>query len=354
MAVNFIEELKKRREIVWKEIQKYVIGETEDSYPNDIIKNYRDIDKFHWDMIAEYPKRRGKYIRPGLLLLACEAMGGDVRKAIKTAAAMQLSEDWILVHDDVEDGSMERRGRPTFHIMYSPALAINIGDALHMIMWKVLIDNELVLGERKAHAVFDEFYKMLMRAAAGQTAEIKWTEENKINLKYEDIYFLLDGKTTYYTIAGPLRLGAIIAGATKEQLKQIFQLGLPLGRAFQIRDDLLNVVGDRKKYGKEIGGDIIEGKRTVMIIHLLKNANKTDKKKVIKIMNKSREKKTLKDVALVIDMMHKYGSIKFAQKKADEFTEQALAAFKKMKFFKPGKARDTLEAAVRFMAMREA
>jgi geranylgeranyl diphosphate synthase type II len=353
MDIDFLSVLKEKREIVWNEINKYLSVRIEKSYPNDIVSKYSDAEDLHWKLVREYPERRGKYVRPTLTLLACEAMGGDPQKAIKTAAAMQTSEDWILNHDDFEDDSEERRGKPCLHRMYSPELAVNAGDSLHIIMWKMLRDNEEILGPRKAFEVMDEFYKMLMRTTLGQTTEISWIQQNKLVTADDDVYFIFDGKTVYYTIAGPMRLGAIVAGATKEQLDEIFKVGVPLGRAFQTRDDLLNLVGDREKYGKEIGGDILEGKRTLMLVHLVRTAEEVDRKRVIDILKKPRKEKGAEDIAFVIDLMNKYGSIEYGKKKAEEFTNQALSAFDGLTFFKPGKARDELRAGIKFMLTRE-
>jgi len=353
MDIDFKSVLMEKREIVWKEIEKYLPGKTDVSYPNDALEKYREVDKFHWQLVSEYPQRKGKYVRPTLVLLSCEAIGGDPVKAIKTAAAMQTSEDWILVHDDFEDGSEERRNKPCLHRMYTPELAVNAADSLHIIMWKMLRDNEKVLGPQKTYEIMDEFYKMLMRTTLGQTAEIKWTQENRMDMTDDDVIFILDGKTSYYTIAGPLRLGAIVAGATQDQLTEIFKLGVPLGRAFQIRDDLLNLVGEREKYGKEIGGDILEGKRTLMLVHLLRTAQGEDKEKMLEILKKPRDEKTAEDVGFAIDLMNKYGSIEYGKKMAEKFTNEALDAFEKMSFYKPGKARDQLKAGITFMLTRE-
>src|SRR3989344_3960571 len=90
----------------------------------------------HWKAVRDYPDRQGKYIRPTLVLLMCEMLGGDSEKALLTAAAMQTSEDWILNHDDIQDKSEERRGKPTLHRIYGLNIALNAGDASHMIMWK--------------------------------------------------------------------------------------------------------------------------------------------------------------------------------------------------------------------------
>jgi len=342
----FVNVLMEKKPIVWEEIKKYLT-------PQEVPPKYEDIKNFHIKMVKDYPERQGKYVRPTLVLLMCEAMGGDPNKAIKTAAAMQTSEDWILIHDDFEDDSEERRGRPALHKIYGRELAINAGDDLHIRMWKILRDNEKVLGPQKTFEIMDEFYKMLLRATIGQTVEIKWTKENKIDFTDEDYFFIVDGKTVYYTIAGPMRLGAIVAGATREQLDAIFKVGTPLGRCFQIKDDLLNLIGDEKKYGKEIGGDIIEGKRTLMLGHLLRSAKDDDRKRIIEILNKPREEKTQEDVFEVIELMKKYGSIEYGQKIAERLAKEAMENFEKLDFLKENKAKEQLRMAIDFMLNRD-
>ncbi len=162
----------------------------------------------------------------------------------------------------------------------------------------------------------------------------------------------VDGKTVYYTIAGPMRLGAMVAGATKEQLDAIFDVGTPLGRCFQIRDDLLNLQGDREKYGKEIGGDILEGKRTLMLGHLLRNADEEDRKRVEEIMKKPREEKTREEAFEVIDLMEKYGSIEYVKKMAEKFAKEAKENLEKLDFLKDNKAKEQLKQAIDFILKR--
>lgn len=342
----FFNVLQEKKPLIWEEIKKYLT-------PQEVPQKYEDMKKFHIKMVRDYPERQGKYIRPTLVLLMCEAMGGDPKKAIKTAAAMQTSEDWILIHDDFEDNSEERRGKPCLHKIYGPELAVNASDDLHIRMWKILRDNEKILGPQKTFEIMDEFHRMLLRTTIGQAVEIKWTKENKLDFRDEDYFFIVDGKTVYYTIAGPMRLGAIVAGATKEQLDRIFTVGTPLGRCFQIKDDLLNLIGDRKKYGKEIGGDILEGKRTLMLGHLLRTANEEDRKKVVEILSKPSEEKTQQEAFEVIDLMNKYGSIKYGQEIAEKLAKEALKNFDKLDFLKENKAREQLKQAIDFMLKRD-
>jgi len=353
MKAGFESVLAKKRETVWKEIQKYLAVP---KFPGkmSIPKKYQDLLDFHWQMTRTYPDRRGKYVRPTLVLLAAESMGVTEKKAILTAAAMQTSEDWILIHDDIEDDSLERRGKPTLHRIYGTELAINAGDTLHIVMWKILRDNINVIGKEKTRKISDEFYQMLIRTTFGQTVEIKWIKENKQDLTDEDLFLILDGKTSYYTIAGPMRLGAILAGANKKQLEKIWEFGQKLGRCFQIIDDLLDLTSDFRGLKKQTGNDIYEGKRTAMLIHLLRNSNRNDKAKLNNIMKKSRGEKTKKEVVWVIKQMKKHGSLQYAKNLAEDLSKQALDFFEKeLKFFNKEPARTQLKSAIDFIVNRD-
>jgi len=354
MGIDFREVLEEKKAIIWKEYQKYLLGKTPSHYSLDRIGNYREEDSFFWQTVSEYPERQGKYIRGALILLVCEAMGFPQEKAALTAAAMQASEDWLLIHDDLEDQSEERRGRETLHRIFGANQTINAGDALQIIMWKMLRDNERVLGPEKSFRIMDEMYKMLFRTSLGQSVEIKWIEENKLDLEEEDVFFVIGGKTTYYTICGPLRLGGIISGMDERQLKLLFDFGVPLGRCFQIRDDLLDLTSDFEGQKRQIGNDVFEGKRTLMLAHLLKNANKADLAKVKAILGKSREKKSREEVRFIIGRMKEYGSLDYAAEKASELKGQALKVFEeKLGFLGKEPGRSKLRAGVEFILERK-
>ena len=345
--------LNKYKKLVWPEIKKYL---KDPKYPRgfEIPEKYKKIAHFHWKTVNEYPLRKGKYLRPTLLLLTCEALGGKTKDALKTAAAMQLSEEWLLAHDDFEDDSLERRGLPTLHRLYGNELAINAGDALQIIMWKVLADNQKILGPKKAYLVQDEFHKILTRTALGQGVEIKWTKDNKLNLGDSDWYFICDGKTSYYTIAGPMRLGAIIAGAKTRELKIVTKFGINLGRCFQLINDILDITSDFKGLKKQVGNDIYEGKRTVMLGHLLRNAKPDDRAKIIKILAKGRDAKTQAEVGWIIKKMHEYKSIDYARNLAKKFKNNAQEIFEKeMKFLDKKPYRNYLSEIITFILERE-
>lgn len=240
MVQDILESTKK---LVWPEIEKYLVDPT---YP----KQFQIPDKFkkeieiYWKINKEYPERKGKYLRPTLTLLTAGAMGLDIQKAIKIAGAMQLSEEWILISDDIEDNSDARRGKPTLHKMYGNELAINASDALETIMWKMIVDTN----DKK---IIDEFYRLLLRTTLGQGVEQIWTNEKR-ELTDDEYFFVADSKSAYYSIAGPIRLGAIVAGASEDQLDKLTEFGLYLGRCFQLVDDIL-----------DLEQDTLEGKKTL-------------------------------------------------------------------------------------------
>lgn len=353
MEINFEEVLLQKREIVWKEIQRYLKTPPKLAGKLAIPPKYQKWLDFHWQMTCTYPERRGKYIRPALVLLTAAAMGVPEKKAVLTAAAMQTSEDWILIHDDIEDDSLQRRGAPALHKIYGKELAVNAGDSLHLVMWKMLWDNRKLLGEKKAEKIASEFYQMLSRTTFGQTVEIKWTQENRKDLSDEDVFLILDGKTSYYTIAGPMRLGAILGGATEKQLELIYGFGQKVGRCFQIIDDLLDLTSDFHGLKKQTGNDIYEGKRTIMLMHLFRKVEGEDKDKLVGIMAKKREEKTADEVVWVIDLMKKYGSLDYSRKLAEDLSGQALKIFDKdISFLKTQPARDQLKSAVNFILRR--
>jgi geranylgeranyl diphosphate synthase type II len=352
--MDFIEVLNAKKKIVWQEIEKYLQKPLSLTGELKIPQEYQKEVKFHWQLVSDYPKRKGKYLRPSLLLLTARAMGFPEKKAIKTAAAMQTSEDWALVHDDFEDNSLERRGKPALHRLYGPALAVNAADSLHLIMWKMLKDNEKLLGAKKTFALIDEFYQMLNRTCLGQTVEIKWSQKNKDNLTDKDIFFILDGKTVYYTIAGPMRLGAILAGGTRKQLDLIYKFARPLGRCFQIKDDLLDLTSDFAGLKKQRGNDIYEGKRTIMLVHLLRTIKGQEKKEFLAIMKKGRDEKTQAEVNWVLKMMEKYGSLEYGQKLAEKLANEAKKIFEReLGFLSHQPARNQIKAGINFILHRE-
>ncbi len=316
-----------------------------------------EFEKLHREIVNEYPNRMGKYFRPTLVLIMAKAMGFEYKKALLTAGAMQLSEEWILVHDDIEDESLVRRGKPTLQKMYSNALAINAGDALHVLMWKMLRANFDLLGQNKALRIQDEFFRMLPRVILGQTADIVQGQSEKCDLTEEDVNYIMDGKTGYYTVAGPLRLGAILACKEEDKidsiLSQINEFGVALGRAFQIIDDVLDVTSDFEGQKSQMGNDIYESKKTLIFVHMFLNCEEDEKEKLREIYNKKRAEKSVDEIEWVLKLMKENMSIEYARDKVEAYCNRANKILNDMEFIEKEEFREKLRDCVDFVATRK-
>jgi geranylgeranyl diphosphate synthase, type II len=306
-----------------------------------------------YKMMRDYPERPAKGLRPFICITACRAMGGKEADAMLTAACLEIFQHWILIHDDIEDGSEMRRGQPTLHRRYSEALALNAGDALHAKMWEVLAKNRATLGPEKTLQIISEFSRMVDHTTEGQHMELVWVTEKNWDLDESDYEQMVIRKTSWYTVASPCRLGAMVAGATESDLENLLQFGLKLGIGFQIQDDALNLVGDQSKYGKALSDDLLEGKRTMMLLKLLKVAKPDERQEVVSIMNKPRSAKTPADVERVLSLMKRYDTIGYAQKRAAELLKEALVSLHKVKMKGDRQSVEMLESVARFAIERQ-
>jgi len=306
-----------------------------------------------YKMMRDYPKRQAKGMRPFLCVTTCRAAGGTEEDALLTAACIELFQNWILIHDDIEDGSELRRGEPALHRKYGEALALNAGDALHARTWEAILLNGRRLGLERTFAVMEEFSHMVNETTEGQHMELGWVVEKRWDLNEKDYYEMCTRKTSWYTVASPCRLGAIVAGGGGEVLDQLREFGISLGIAFQIQDDSLNLAGDQKKYGKAKSDDILEGKRTLILLHLLAVASQSERDRVISIMNKKREAKSAADVSYVLSLIDRYDAIGFARKRATELMKDATVTLNGIRWKGDRNAAEMLTSFARFAVERE-
>jgi geranylgeranyl diphosphate synthase type II len=283
----------------------------------------REPRRWLYDLVASYPARLGKGIRPSLCLAACRAFGGSTEEALPSASAIELLHNAFMVHDDIEDGSLSRRGLPTLHQEHGLALAINAGDALAVIGLTPLRDNLELLGTEMAGKVVIEFDRLLHRTIEGQAIELGWRAENVLDLTPSDYLHMVLLKTCSYSTIFPLRIGALIGSWGQADLDALTRFGFYLGAAFQIRDDLLNLEAATAAYGKESWGDLYEGKRTLMIIHLLGQVREEDRVFLHRFLTSDRPARSEAESRRVLRLMTEHGSLEFAR----EFSEGiALAA----------------------------
>lgn len=283
--------------------------------------------KHLYDPIRAILLREGKGLRPALCLATCRAFGGDITDALPTAAALELLHNAFLVHDDLEDASDYRRGQPTLHREYGVPLAINIGDALNALCARLLKQNFARLDPAVCARVFDEFDHLTVESLEGQAMELGWIRDNDCTIREDDYLQMVLKKTSWYSFIHPIRLGALIARPQQADLDLFNAFGCHLGLAFQIQDDLLNLVGSQAKYGKEIGGDLLEGKRTLMLIHLLQSGDAHEKQRLAGFLAKPRAQRLPREVAWIYGLLEKYGSLNYARAAARGFAAEARRLF---------------------------
>ena len=280
------------------------------------------------DLVGEYPRRGGKALRPALCLATCEAFGGTAADALPSAAAIELLHNAFLVHDDVEDGSLLRRGAPTLHATWGIPSAINAGDALALMGHTALRANRDRLGARMADLVAQEFEDMARHTVEGQAIELAWRRDGTVALSADDYLDLILRKTCWYTTIHPLRVGALIGSWGTVELEPLTRFGFYLGAAFQIQDDLLNLVGDEHDYGKEHNGDLYEGKRTLVLIHLFEHARPDERAWLTDLFSGERHRRTDDDVAEVRRLMDEHGSLEFTRRFGAGIADAAATSFR--------------------------
>lgn len=303
------------------------VGELIGDYLSDRLGRHGP-SQWLWDLAADYPARGGKAIRPALCLATCRAFGGTTDESLVSAAAIELLHNAFLVHDDIEDESEQRRGSPTLHASVGVPLALNAGDAMVLEAMSMLRENRTRLGSRLANRVTTEFEEMLRHTVDGQATELGWQRDGVIDVGPTDYLELVLRKTSWYTTIHPLRVGALVGGWGRAPLERMVHFGTYLGAAFQIRDDLLNLIGDERVYGKEILGDLYEGKRTLMLIHLWRHIDERDRREVLMpYLDASRQQRSDSQVREVLRLMHHVGSIDYASEFAAGIAARAVTAF---------------------------
>ncbi|MBB6097197.1 geranylgeranyl diphosphate synthase type II [Deinobacterium chartae] len=258
-------------------------------------------------MMRDYPERGGKMLRGTLVLLSARAHGGRDEHALPLAAALELFQNWVLIHDDIEDDSEERRGRPALHREHGVPLAINAGDALHIYMWQTVL-------QAGVPGAAEEFLRTIHRTAEGQHVDLGWVEHGRWDLNEADYLEMVQLKTAHYTVVSPLRLGALAAGLEPDP--RFLEAGLALGAAFQIRDDILNLTAEGSAYGKEVAGDLLEGKRTLMLLRWLESARADQRDFFLEVMSRPRSEKRLEEIERILRWLLASDAVRYADERA--------------------------------------
>lgn len=281
-----------------------------------------------YDLMRAYPARQGKGLRPTLTIAACAAYGGRPEDAVRVAAALELFHNGFLVHDDIADESTHRRGKPTLHERHGIGLAVNAGDGLNLLAIDGVLSNLETLGLARTLGLIHEILHMCRETVEGQAIELEWIRRQFVPTPDSAYYRMSTKKTGWYTCISPCRLGAVVAGETSparlDALNEAFRW---IGIAFQIQDDVLNLIGEEELYGKEPLGDLLEGKRTVMLIHLMRTATSKDRAWIVDLLRLNRLERTQESAERILAAMQKYGSIDYALDVADRLAHRGTHRF---------------------------
>ena len=288
-------------------------GQLIDDAMNDVFKgnipNLYDAIKYHIDT-------GGKRIRPILAILTYEALGKEPKKIAPFAAACEVLHNWILVHDDIEDGDRMRRDKPTVWVKYGIAHGINVGDLMAHKVFELILKSDF--DEKTILKLTEATMTAAIKTAEGQAMDINLRDNNSPT--ENDYMRMITGKTAHY-LTLPMVGAAVAAGSRQDMINKMIEFGKFIGPAFQITDDVLDLTEGKGR--GEIGRDIKEGKRSILVVHCLSKCTKDEKKKIIEILNKSPEKTSSADVAFAKKLFEKYKSIEYARSRAESFAAQA-------------------------------
>lgn len=237
-----------------------------------------------YDLMLDYPLREGKALRPALCIATCRALGGKLESVLRSAAVLELYHNAFLIHDDIEDESLIRRGSPTLQRQHGVPVAVNVGDAMLALTLKPLLENIGVIGLGPALRTLQAVSQMVEESVHGQAMELDWVRRSVWDVEEDDYVRMVVLKTGWYSFITPMIIGGIAARLEQDRLDQLAEFARLLSVAFQIHDDILNLEGDEGAYGKEIGGDLWEGKRTLVLLHMMRNAGESERAEVRRIL----------------------------------------------------------------------
>lgn len=250
------------QQIVNKELENYAI----ERFPEELYEPVRYIFSIG-----------GKRLRPALVLMACSVFNDAIHKAIKPALAIEFFHNFTLLHDDIMDHSKIRRGQPTVHERWDTNTAILSGDVMSILSYKIISESE----DPYLKDLLQLFNVTALKVCEGQQYDMNF--ESRMDVSVEEYLKMIESKTAVL-IAASLKSGAIAGGADMPDADLLYEFGINLGMAFQIRDDHLDVYGDPDRFGKRIGNDIVANKKTFLLIKALELADPETKSRLIELL----------------------------------------------------------------------
>lgn len=258
----------------------------------------------------------GKRIRPALVILACDLFAGAVEQAVLPALAIELFHNFTLLHDDIMDHSRLRRGQPTVHVKYGENVAILSGDVMSILASRMMNRAPQAV----LNVVHDIFTKTAMEVCEGQQLDMNF--EELLSVSEEEYLHMIELKTAVL-IAASLKIGAILGGSSQRDADDLYKFGRNLGMAFQLQDDLLDTYGDPGLIGKNLGTDILDNKKTFLIIRALKTASEPQRKELTAWLTRKEVDQDEK-IEAVISLFNKLNVKEATEERIQGFYRQAL------------------------------
>lgn len=265
----------------------------------------------------------GKRLRPAITLMACNLYSDDVMQAVNPALGLEIFHNFTLLHDDIMDHAPIRRGKPTVHVKWDENTAILSGDVMQIEAYKWVAETP----EKHLKKTLDLFSKTAAEICEGQQYDMEF--EDKLSVEIDDYIEMIRLKTAVLIAAG-CQIGGWIGGATDEDAQNLYDFGLNIGLAFQLKDDLLDVYGNEETFGKKIGGDILCNKKTYLLIHALKLAKGKNAADLNFWLNNydSNEEKT--KILAVTEIYNQLNLKQICEERMDFYYEHALSKLKQV------------------------
>lgn len=263
----------------------------------------------------------GKRIRPILTLISAGLCGSDINHALPAALSMELIHNFTLVHDDIMDDADSRRGNPSIHRKWNKSTAILAGDLLYAEAFNQLLyyADDPDIDKKQFFSLYQTLLKSIRIVCEGQAMDMDYESADTVTT---DQYLkMVEGKTSAL-LSGSLAMGGIIGSGNDKQMDSLRKLGLELGLAFQIQDDLLDVVADPDKFGKIKGGDIREGKKTYLLLLAFERCNESQRNELHRLIH--QKQMTNSDVEKTIALFEKTETIHLTEKKVSEYYQNVF------------------------------
>ncbi len=289
----------------------------------------------------------GKRLRPVLCLLACNALGGQWREALPVAAAIELVHNFSLIHDDIQDSSLERRGRPTVWSVWGQPQAINVGDGMHALALSSLLRlGQTGIPHEKTMRAARILGEASLRLCEGQFRDISY--EDSLGIKVKDYLSMISGKTAAL-FGCSVEIGAVMATDDESLIAHLRSFGHALGMVFQVHDDVLSIWGDEKATGKPSASDIQMRKKTLPVIYALEKTRGANRERLRQIYRKQTIDPA--DVEDVLRVLNKLDARRYTQDMSQRYYHQALSELDALDISQPAKAE--LQTIATFLLDRE-